>query len=84
MTLGQKFAVMQQFDGRLVDTFGLEFVLREAMRGFTKSAERDPQVIVPFHHTVKQLHRYDMMHDADLVRTEAYVIRAQLAIEGPR
>lgn len=32
VTLGQKFAVMQQFDGRLVDTFGLEFVLRSHAR----------------------------------------------------
>lgn len=84
MKFGEKFAGLQQFTGEAVDSVGMEIVQLVAKSSFLKHCDRSPEVIVPLHHTIKQDHRYDFMLDTVIVRTQAIVLRAQLAIEGPR
>jgi hypothetical protein len=82
--LGQKFAGLQEFTAEMVEAVGLRNIKLAAGDHFRFWMKKHPEVIVPFHHTFKQDHRYDRMLDRVMVRTEAYVIRAQLAIEGPK
>ncbi|QGZ16843.1 hypothetical protein KI248_gp56 [Mycobacterium phage Phaded] len=82
--LGTKFAGLQEFTAEMVDAVGMRYIKLAAMDHFRFWCDKHPEVIVPFEHTFKQDHRYDLMTDRVIVRTQAHVIRAQLAIEGPK
>ncbi|QGH80603.1 hypothetical protein SEA_RAHALELUJAH_43 [Mycobacterium phage Rahalelujah] len=81
---GEKFAGISVFSARCVEDIGQELVYTAALDSFRHGLRRNPEAVVAFEHTIKQKSVYDVMRDQWAVRTEAVVLRAQLAIEGPK
>ncbi|AER26417.1 hypothetical protein FGG39_gp69 [Mycobacterium phage Saintus] len=84
MSLGERYVSIRWFSTECRDSVGEEFVLEFARDEFLWGVKRDREAIVAFDHTIKQSTHVDYMRAGIVVRTEAYVIRAQLAIEGPK
>ncbi|APC43190.1 hypothetical protein SEA_JAAN_42 [Mycobacterium phage Jaan] len=82
--LGTKFAGLQEFTAEMVEAVGLHSVMLAAADSFHHMLRRHPEAVVAFDHTLRQDARYEPMTNRVMVRTQAYVIRAQLAIEGPK
>ncbi|ACE79966.1 hypothetical protein Pukovnik_40 [Mycobacterium phage Pukovnik] len=82
MSLGQKFAVVQAFTEEMVAAFPEEYILRHVEEGFRHAMRKHPEVVVPFEHTIRIDVQRDFTGRHFMVRTQAMVIRAQLAIES--
>lgn len=80
MSLGVKYAMIVEFTGEVLDAVGSAPLLAHARGDFRAACRRDPQVVVVFDHTVSQRVHRDNMYDRYAVRTDAMVIRSQLAI----
>ncbi|AMO44008.1 hypothetical protein BJD46_gp40 [Mycobacterium phage Bactobuster] len=84
MSLGVKFAFVQEVTEEMVLALPEDVILREVEHGFRQMARRHPEIVVVFDHTiVLSVHRH-FMRQSYLVQVLADVIRAQLAIEAPR
>lgn len=81
---GEAFVSLQEFDGEVIRLLGLDYAKRISLWGFREHLERNPEVIVPFDHTIEQHWLDNHITDRIMVRTKAIVLRAQLAIEGPK
>ncbi|AEK08690.1 hypothetical protein FGG22_gp071 [Mycobacterium phage Hammer] len=84
MKFGERFSMAVLFTAEFLANVGLDSAKRETKDEFYRAAERSPEVIVPFHHTLKQSCTFHHLHNMVAIQTEAVVLRAQLAIEGPR
>ncbi|AZS08243.1 hypothetical protein PBI_IRONMAN_41 [Mycobacterium phage IronMan] len=85
MSLGYKFASIIEVTDEAVLAVGEKPILDHALADFRKLADKHPEVCVVFDHTIRQSVHQDwhrFMRQSHLVRTEAMVIRAQLAIEA--
>ncbi|AKU42389.1 hypothetical protein AVT30_gp56 [Mycobacterium phage UnionJack] len=67
-----------------VRSVGMDLILRQAKSDFVRSLKRNREAVVMFDHTLRQEVREHHIFDRYEVTTEAIVIRAQLAIEGPK
>ncbi|QGJ94807.1 hypothetical protein SEA_BLINN1_46 [Mycobacterium phage Blinn1] len=84
MKFGEKFSTTVFFAKEFLNSIGMHNAKILAGEEFYRAAERSPEVIVPFHHTLKQSHAYNHIRPLVAIKTEAIALRAQLAIEGPR
>ncbi|QJD50248.1 hypothetical protein SEA_IWOKEUPLIKEDIS_45 [Mycobacterium phage Iwokeuplikedis] len=85
MRFGEKFASIQVFNDEAILAVGEEVILEAALYSFRKAAERHPEVVVVFEQTIRQTvaqNWFDFIRREHGVRTEAMVIRAQLALEA--
>lgn len=79
---GEKLASLQIFTEEAVEELGTLCLKAIALDSFWHFAQRNPECIVVFDHTVRQDIWDSMWYGTIAVRTEAYALRAQLAIEG--
>ncbi|MCA2331893.1 hypothetical protein JF714_15730 [Mycobacterium avium] len=84
MRFGEKFASLRFFTAECVDSVGEGYVLDHSKDEFLCGITKHPEAIVAFDHTIQQSMHRDFLRDGFLVRTQAIVLRAQLALEGPK
>ncbi|UJQ86276.1 hypothetical protein SEA_BONAMASSA_37 [Mycobacterium phage Bonamassa] len=82
--LGQRFAMHQVVTDEAVRSVGMDLILRQAKSDFIRMLDRNREAVVMFDHTLRQEVRESPFFNRYAVTTEAIVIRAQLAIEGPK
>ena len=82
--LGTRFASVTAFTDEAVDCVGMDLILAEAKSDFLRSLERNREAVVMFDHTLRQEAHEHYFFNLHVIRTEAIVIRAQLALEAPK